>query len=130
MQPRITAHGIVQLEFLVRAFNHGPGTLFMPDCGHYVERASPNAGWIRVHEVQCPTARFPPVAIHAGGAYGWGLRLAAPADTGVWHTDLLAGRYRTVSYLSAELRPGGAWGRPLALRHRTSPEFQILAVTP
>ncbi|MGH7696214.1 MAG: hypothetical protein ACRENH_14610, partial [Gemmatimonadaceae bacterium] len=46
VRARLNAQQRIQLDFLVRIFNDGPGRLFVPLCGHEIQRAQPNAEWL------------------------------------------------------------------------------------
>ncbi|MEW5918393.1 MAG: hypothetical protein AB1762_18470 [Gemmatimonadota bacterium] len=108
----------------VRTFNDGPGDLFIPDCGHRLERQAPNGTWEQVHFVGCTNA-LPPFHVEAGGTFGYIIRVVAPADSAPWRRGTIDGQYRIVNYISAEFRPRGAWGRPIPLAQRTSAPFAI-----
>lgn len=125
VRARLNVQGKVQLDFLVRIFNDGPGHLFVPDCGHEVQREEPNAGWTRVYVPPCPARLDPPVAVEPGGTFGYIVHIISPVDSGPWRRGAIAGRYRTISYISAEFRAAGAWGRPVPLDRRISPEFPV-----
>ncbi len=119
-----------RFTLLVRIINHGPGMLFMPDCGHELQRAQPNGSWLRVHTVPCRAGAGPPFAIDAGEGFGYGILIAAPVDSAPWQRASIPGRYRAVSYISAEFRPNGVWGRLIAPDLRISPEFAIREEVP
>jgi hypothetical protein len=126
---RTNAQQRSQFDMLVRITNHGPGMLFMPDCGHELQRAQPNGSWLRVHTVVCRTGD-PPFAVDAGEGFGYAIRINAPADSSPWQRASIVGRYRTLSYISAEFRPNGVWGRPIAHDLRISSEFAIREEVP
>lgn len=119
VRARVNAQQRIQLDFLVRVFNDGPGQLFVPPCGHQIQRAQPNGTWLLVYAPPCPTGFVPPFAVDAGGTYGYAVRITSQVDSGPWRPGSIAGRYRAFSYISAEFRAGGAWGRPVpaALRY-------------
>ncbi|HJU72406.1 MAG TPA: hypothetical protein VJ717_01575 [Gemmatimonadaceae bacterium] len=115
----------LDFRFLIRIFNDGPGMLFVPPCGHELQRSAPNASWTTVYEPPCPTGFFPPFAVDAGGTYGYVVRIVAPVDSGPWRRGEIGGRYRMISYISAEYRDAGRWGRPVPHSTRISPEFPV-----
>jgi hypothetical protein len=125
VEARLTAQQRSQIVFLVRVFNEGPGNLFMPECGHELQRAAPNGNWTAVHGVACTPRTPPPFVLEPGGGYGYTIRIVAPLDSAPWQRGAIAGQYRAVSYISTEFRPAGGWGRPIALGLRTSPVFRI-----
>ena len=116
-----------QLDIHTRVANHGPGSLFIPDCGHEMQRAEPNGSWVRVHAVPCQT-RGPPNAVDVGATFNYVIRISAPPDSSPWQRGHMAGRYRTVTYISTQCRAGSAWGQPLAFDRRISPEFVVREV--
>lgn len=124
VRARLNAQQRVQLDFLVRIFNDGPGRLFVPLCGHEIQRAQPNAVWLTVYAPPCPSGFVPPFAVDAGEAFGYAVRITSPVDSGPWRPGSIAGGYRAVSYISAEYRSGGAWGRPVPMNLRIK-EFPV-----
>ncbi len=130
VRARINAQQRVQFELLVRIFNDGPGLLFVAPCGHELQRAAPNGAWTRVCTPACPRDPIPPFVVDAGGTYGYQIRIIAPVDSGPWRTGEIRGRYRTISYISAEYRAAGAWGRPVSMEKRISPVFAVLEEVP
>jgi hypothetical protein len=129
LRSRIDSRQRSVIEMIVRTFNDGPGDLFMPECGHQLERSEPNEAWTIVHTVGCRTTE-PPFHVEAGGTFGYSIRIFAPADSAPWRRGAIAGRYRIVNYISAEVRPNRAWGRPIPRAQRTSGEFVILEEVP
>lgn len=121
---RLNAQQRIQLDFLVRILNDGPNRLFVPLCGHEIQRVQPDNSWSVVHVPPCPTGFAPPFAIDAGEAFGYAVRITAPADSGPWRRGSISGRYRAFSYISTEYRAGGAWGRPIATALRYA-EFHV-----
>lgn len=124
VRARVNAQQRIQLDFLVRVFNDGPGLLFVPLCGHEVQRFEPNGAWTPVFRPPCPPNYGPPIALDPGQVYGYAVRIVAP-DSGLWRHGSIAGRYRTITYISAEFRAAGVWGRPVAFPLRISPEFPV-----
>jgi hypothetical protein len=127
---RLNAQQRIQMDFLVRIFNDGPGLLFVPACGHEIQRYEPNGAWSAVFRPPCPAAAGPPYALDPRQTYGYWVRIIAAVDSGPWRRGAVAGRYRAISYISAEFRAAGAWGRPVALGLRTSPEFRVKEEVP
>ena len=121
---RLNAQQRIQLDFLVRFINDGPGRLFVPPCGHEIQRAQPNNSWSAVYVPPCPSGFVPPFAIDAGEAAGYAVRIISPVDSGPWRRGSISGRYRAFSYISTEYRAGGAWGRPIAAALRYA-EFHV-----
>ena len=123
VRARLNAQQRIQLDFLVRISNEGPGRLFVPSCGHEIQRDSPNGAWNLVYTPPCPSGFVPPFALDSGEGWGYVVRITSPVDSGPWRPGSIAGRYRAVSYISAEYRSGGAWGRavPMNLRIKEFP---------
>ena len=130
VRTRLTAQQRIQLDFVVRIFNDGPGRLFVPSCGHEVQRFAPNATWIAVFHPPCPPDYGPPYALEIGETYGYIVRILVSGDSGPWRRGQIGGRYRTVSYISSEYRASGAWGRPVPFPLRLSPEFPVREEVP
>jgi len=130
VRARLTAQQRIQLDFIVRIFNDGPGRLFVPSCGHEVQRYAPNATWTAVFYPPCPPDYGPPYALDVGETYGYIVRIVVSGDSGLWRRGQIGGRYRTVSYISAEYRAAGAWGRPVPFPLRVSPEFPVREEVP
>ena len=124
VRARLNAQQRVQLDFLVRISNEGPGQLFVPACGHEIQRSAPNGTWTRVYTQPCPSGFVPPFALDAGEGWGYVVHITAPVDSAPWRPGSIAGRYRAVSYISAEYRAGGAWGRPVPMNLRIA-EFPV-----
>ncbi len=118
VRARLNAQQRIQLDFLVRILNDGPGKLFVPLCGHEIHRSQPNGSWQLVYVPPCPTGFVPPFAVAAGEGFGYVVRITSPIDSGPWRPGSIAGRYRAFSYISAEFRSGGAWGRPIETARR------------
>lgn len=127
---RISAQQRVQFVLLVRIFNDGPGQLFVAPCGHELQRAAPNGAWTRVFTPPCPRDPIPPFVVDVGGTFGYQIRIIAPVDSGPWRTGEIRGHYRTISYISAEFRAAGAWGRPVSMDKRMSPVFPVIGEVP
>lgn len=107
---RVTSQQRTQIDVLVRVFNDGPGNLFMPACGHDLQRALPNGNWIAVHGVPCRPGTPPPFVLEAGGGFGYTIRISAPLDSAPWQRGAITDQYRTVSYISTEVRRPAAGG--------------------
>jgi hypothetical protein len=120
----INAERRSQLDVHVRLANHGPGSFYIPDCGHELERAEPNGKWVRVHTVPCRNTA-PPLAVDVGKTVGYAIRVAAPTDSAPWQRGQIAGRYRNVTHFSTTCHAGSKWGRPVAYDRCVSPEFVV-----
>ncbi len=129
VRARLNVQQRIQLDFLVRILNDGPGRLFVPPCGHEIQRAQPNAEWLRVFVPPCPAGFVPPFAVDGGEGFGYVVRITSPVDSGPWGRGSISGRYRALSYISAEFRSGGVWGRPVPMNLRIA-EFQVLEQIP
>jgi hypothetical protein len=120
----INAQRRSQLDLHIRVANHGPGSLFVADCGHELQRAEPNGGWMGVHTVPCG-ASVPPLAVDVGEAVRYAIRITAPPDSAPWQRGHITGRYRTVTHFSTACRVSSTWDRPIPHNRRISPEFVV-----
>lgn len=124
---RINPQQRSQLDVHVRIANHGPGSLFIPDCGHEMQRLEPNGEWLRVHTIPCLTSGTP-TAVDGGATFDYSMRVSSPADSSPWQRGHMAGHYRTVTHFSTTCHAGMTWSRSQTLDRRVSPEFVVREV--